>query len=273
MKTPRRYLVFSYALIIGAIIIFLFPIAWLVLSSLKPPADVLKITLPTDPTLQNYRDVLHQFPVGRYLANSLKLAVASTLISLMTGALAGYGLSHYRFKARMPLMLMTLLMRTIPGVALGIPLFWLFTRVGLKNTFLGITLAHTAIQLPLVIWIMLGFFEDIPRELSEAGQVDGCNRLTVLYHVVLPLAAPGMAVAAIFSFLTSWNNFDLSLMLNSAPQALTMPVGMSQMNLLYGIRWDSLSAASVMYIVPTILLALTLQRYIVRGLTAGAVKG
>jgi len=178
----------------------------------------------------------------------------------------------------------------VPGVALGVPLFWLFSRADLKNTFEGIVLAHTALQLPLTIWIMVGFLEDIPSELADAGLVDGdipseladaglvdgCNRLNVIYYVILPLAAPGLAVASIFAFLTSWNNFDLSLMLNSAPELLTMPVvpvGMSQMNLLYGIRWDSLSAASVMYIVPTIILALLLQRYIVRGLTAGAIKG
>jgi len=273
MRTQLRYRLLSYGIVIGAIVIFLFPIIWLVITSLKPPIDVLEVSLPTDPTLENYNRVLTQFPVDRYLANSLKLALASTGVSLATGALAGYGLSHYRFRVRNLILLLTLLMRTIPGVALGVPLFWLFTRIDLKNTFQGIVLAHTAIQLPLVIWIMLGFFEDIPRELSDAAQVDGCNRLNVLYYVILPLAAPGLAVAAIFSFLMSWNNFDLSLMLNSAPQSLTMPVGMSQMNLLYGIRWDSLSAASVMYIVPTIVLALLLQRYIVRGLTAGAVKG
>ena len=273
MRTRRRYLVLSYGLVIGSIIIFLFPIIWLVLSSLKSPAEVLTVSLPTRPTLQNYRYVLDQFPVLRYLRNSLSLAVVSTLVSLTTGSLAAYGLSAYRFSVRRFLLLFALVVRMLPGVALGVPLFWLFSRADLKNTFQGIVLAHTAIQLPLVIWIMVGFFEDIPAELADAGLVDGCNRLNVLYYVILPLAAPGLAVAAIFSFLTSWNNFDLSLMLNSAPDLLTMPVGMSQMNLLYGIRWDSLSAAAVMYIVPTIILALLLQRYIVRGLTAGAIKG
>jgi multiple sugar transport system permease protein len=120
---------------------------------------------------------------------------------------------------------------------------------------------------------MLGFFEDIPGELVDAGLVDGCSRLSVIWHVILPVAAPGMAVAAIFAFLVSWNNFDLSFTLASTPALLTMPVGMSQMNLLYGIRWDLLSAAASMYILPTIVLALVLQRYIVRGLTMGAVKG
>ncbi len=273
MKTRRHFLILSYVLVIGMILIFMFPIVWLILSSLKPPADVLVVSLPTKPTLQNYRNVLEQFPVMRYLLNSLRLAIVSTLLSITTGSLAAYGLSKYRFRLRQPLLVFTLVVRMVPGVALGVPLFWLFSRADLKNTFEGIVLAHTALQLPLTIWIMVGFLEDIPSELADAGLVDGCNRLNVIYYVILPLAAPGLAVASIFAFLTSWNNFDLSLMLNSAPELLTMPVGMSQMNLLYGIRWDSLSAASVMYIVPTIILALLLQRYIVRGLTAGAIKG
>lgn len=273
MKTRRPYLILSYVIVITTIILFLFPIAWLVISSLKPPAEVLQVSLPSRPTLQNYHNVLDQFPVGRYLRNSLQVAVVSTLVSLVTGSLAAYGLSKYRFRLRHPLLIFTLVVRMIPGVALGVPLFWLFTHADLKNTFQGIVLAHTALQLPLTIWIMVGFFEDIPSELTDAGLVDGCNRLSVIYYVILPLVAPGVAVAGIFAFLTSWNNFDLSLMLNSAPELLTMPVGMSQMNLLYGIRWDSLSAAAVMYIVPTIILALMLQRYIVRGLTAGAIKG
>jgi ABC-type glycerol-3-phosphate transport system permease component len=161
----------------------------------------------------------------------------------------------------------------LPAIAIGIPLFILFSRIRMTNTFAGLIIAHAAVQLPLVIWIMQGFLEDIPVELAEAGMVDGCNRLNVLYHILLPLATPGLAVAAIFAFLISWNDFGLSLILISTPDLLTMPVGMSNMNLMYGVRWDNLSAAAVMYIVPTIALALLLQRYIVRGLTMGAVKG
>jgi ABC-type glycerol-3-phosphate transport system permease component len=142
------------------------------------------------------------------------------------------------------------------------------------NNVFGLVLAHCAvIQIPLVIWIMHGFFQDIPVELSEAGLVDGCNRLSVLYHIILPLATPGLAVAAVFAFLFSWNDFGLALILVSTPGLLTMPVALSQMNLQYGVRWDNLSAAAVMYIIPTMIMALLLQRYITRGLTAGAVKG
>lgn len=274
MRLQRRLLLtFSYGLVIAAVLIFLFPIVWLIMGSLKPPADVLTVSLPTQPTLQNYQAILETFPVGRYLRNSLIVALGSTLLSLSAGALAAYGFTRYQFWARRPLLLFTLLMRMLPAIAVGIPLFLLFSRLRLTDTFHGLIMAHAAAQLPLVIWIMQGFLEDIPTELADAGLVDGCTRLSVLYHIILPLATPGLAVAAIFAFLISWNDFGLSLILVSTPDLLTMPVGMSHMNLLYGVRWDNLSAAAVMYIIPTIIIALLLQRYIVRGLTMGAVKG
>lgn len=271
---PRPYaLILSYVIVISATIIFLFPIVWLILSSLKPPAEVLTVSLPTEPTLRNYQEVLDTFPVGQYFQNSVIIAVSSTAISLTVGSLASYSLARYRSRIRRPLLLLTLLMRLLPGVALGIPLFYLFSSIQLTNTMQGLILAHTAVQLPLVIWIMLGFFEDLPSELLDAGFVDGCNRFNVIYHIVVPIITPGLAVASIFAFLISWNNFDLSLILAPTPRLVTMPVGMAQMNLLYGIRWDLMASAAVMYIVPTIMLALLLQRYIVRGLTLGAIKG
>jgi multiple sugar transport system permease protein len=273
MKTRPSNLIISYAIVLVATFLFLFPIAWLVLTSFKPSAEVLSVALPSRLTLENYQTVLETFPVGQYFVNSVAIAIGSTLISLVTGSLAAYSLSQYRFRVRMPILLMTLLMRLLPSVALGIPLFYLFSAVRLTNTMPGLILAHTAIQLPLVIWIMLGFFEDTPAELIQAGLVDGCNRFNVIYRIVLPIVTPGLAVAAIFSYLLSWNNLDLALILAPTPRLVTMPVGISNMNLLYGVRWDLMGAAAVMYIIPTILLALLLQRYIVRGLTLGAVKG
>lgn len=274
MKRRRNALVvLSYVLVIGASVVFLFPIAWLVLNSFKLPSEMLEISLPTQPTLVNYSNVLGTFPVGRYLRNSLFVALSSTFFSLMFGSLAAYGFTRYRFFGRRTMLVSTLLMRMLPAMAIGIPLFIMFSRLRMTNTFSGLIIAHVAVQLPLIIWIMLGFLEDIPVELAEAGMVDGCNRLTVLYRIILPLATPGLAVAAIFAFLVSWNDFGLALILISTPDLLTMPVGMANMNLMYGVRWDSLSTAAVMYIVPTVIMALLLQRYIVRGLTMGAVKG
>jgi multiple sugar transport system permease protein len=273
MTPGRSQLILSYIIVVTATLVFLFPIVWLVISSLKPPTEIFDIALPSRITFENYENVLNTFPIGRYLLNSMAIAIGSTLLSLCAGGIAAYALTFYRFKTRRPMLFVTLLMRLLPGVALGIPLFFLFSNVRLTNTLPGLMLAHTAIQLPLVIWIMLGFFEDTPQELIEAGLVDGCTRLSVIFRIVLPIITPGLAVASIFSFLLSWNNLDLSLILAPTPRLVTMPVGISQMNLVYGVRWDLMSAAAVMYIIPTIILALALQRYIVRGLTLGAVKG
>lgn len=275
MRRQRRLQVLiSYAVILAALAIFLFPIVWLVLGSLKPPADILVISLPTRPTLQNYAAVLDTYPVAQFLGNSLRVAFGSTLLSLALGSLAAYGLARYTFRGGRFILFFTLALRMLPAIAVTIPLYLLFARLQLTDTSLGLILAHAAVaQLPLVIWIMYSFFQDIPGELADAGLVDGCTRLTVLYHVILPLAAPGLAVAAVFAFLISWNDFGLALILVSTPDLLTMPVALSMMNLQYGVKWDSLSAAAVMYIVPTMLMALLLQRYITRGLTMGAVKG
>jgi multiple sugar transport system permease protein len=275
MKQRRRLmLLISYTIVLGALVVFLFPIVWLVIGSLKPPAEILEVGLPSQPTLQNYATVLDTFPIAQYLGNSLRVALLSTSLSLVVGSLAAYAFTRYRFRGSNLGLLFALALRMLPAIAVSIPLYLLFSRIGMVNNVFALVLAHAAvIQIPLVIWIMYGFFQDIPAELSEAGLVDGCNRLSVLYHIVLPLATPGLAVAAVFAFLFSWNDFGLALILVSTPGLLTMPVALSQMNLQYGVRWDNLSAAAVMYIIPTMIIALLLQRYITRGLTAGAVKG
>jgi multiple sugar transport system permease protein len=275
MRLQRRVtLVASYLIVLTALVIFLFPIIWLFLGSIKHPSQILEVSLPNPPTLQNYATILDSYPVARFLGNSLRVALLSTTISVLVGALAAYAFTRYRFPGSGAGLLFALGMRMLPAIAVSIPLYLLFSRIQLTNTTLGLVLAHCAIiQIPLVIWIMYGFFQDIPHELAEAGLVDGCNRLTVLYHIVFPLAAPGLAVAGVFAFLFSWNDFGLSLIMVSTSDLLTMPVALSQMNLQYGVRWDNLSAAAVMYIVPTMIMALLLQRYITRGLTAGAVKG
>lgn len=273
-KQRRATTLVSYTIVVAALVVFLFPIVWLVIGSLKPPSQIMSMGLPIPPTLENYATVLDTYPVAQFLGNSLRVALLSTVISLLVGSLAAYAFARYRFRGDQFGLLLALALRMLPAIAVSIPLYLLFSRIGLTDNTFGLVLAHCAIiQIPLVIWIMHGFFQDIPVELSEAGLVDGCTRLSVLYHIVLPLATPGLAVAAVFSFLFSWNDFGLALILVSTPDLLTMPVALSQMNLQYGVRWDNLSAAAIMYIVPTMIIALLLQRYITRGLTAGAVKG
>lgn len=274
-RTSRSQKVLAYLVVITAALVFVFPIAWLVLGSLKRPVDVLEISLPIPPTLTNYRAVLHTYPIVTFLRNSMIVAFGSTGIALVTGSFAAHGFARkqYAFVGSGLALLGILALRMLPGVALGIPLYLLFSRLGLIDSHFALILAHAAIQIPLVIWIMKGFFEEVPIEIEEASLVDGASRLRTLLRITLPLSAPGIAVTAILSFLFSWNDFGLALILSSSPDAQTMPVALSQMNMLYGIRWDLLSAAASMYIIPTLILALFLQRYIVRGLTMGSVKG
>ena len=158
--------------------VFVFPIAWLVLGSLKQPVDVLEVSLPTRPTLANYRTVLDTYPIARFLRNSVIVAFGSTAIALVTGSLAAYGFArrHYVFKGAALALLGILALRMLPGVALGIPLYLLFSELGLLDRHIALILAHAAIQIPLVIWIMKGFFEEVPIEIEEASLVDGASR-------------------------------------------------------------------------------------------------
>jgi ABC-type glycerol-3-phosphate transport system permease component len=154
-----------------------------------------------------------------------------------------------------------------------VPLFLIFSSLGLTNTFHGLILAHAVSALPLVVIIMLGYFSDFPKELVDAAYIDGCNRFNVIYLIVIPIVKPGLTVVSIFAFIVSWNNFDISLLLGYLPQYKTMPLGLAMMNTQYGILWNLIAAAGALYILPTIILAIALQRYVVRGLTAGAIKG
>ncbi|MGL4649054.1 MAG: carbohydrate ABC transporter permease, partial [Caldilineaceae bacterium] len=187
----------SYVVVIGALMIFLFPIVWMILGSLKTPSQMFEVSLPIPPTLENYRVVFDSYPIGRFLGNSLRVAFFSTTLSVFVGSLAAYALTRHRFRGSNAMLLGALGMRMLPGIAVSIPLYLLFSRIDLTNTTFGLVLAHCAIiQIPLVIWIMYGFLQDIPYELAEAGLVDGCTRFSVIWRIILPLAAPGLAVAA-----------------------------------------------------------------------------
>jgi len=282
LTTPRRRVrrsshalltALAYALLTLAAAVIAAPVVWLFLTSLKSPLELFSLSLPLHPSLDNYRSVLSSQPVAQYLRNSSIVAVCATIASVTIAVLTAYGFARYPYRGSRVLFMLVLVSRMAPAIALVIPLYLVFGKIGLLDTLLGLVIAHTAFALPFAIWLLEGFIRDVPRELDEAGLIDGCTRLSVLRHIMLPVVAPGIAVTGIFSFLLSWNDFLFSLIMTSTPAAETMPVGLSQMTLQYGVRWDQLSAAGMMYIVPTLVIAVVLQRYIVRGLTMGAVKG
>ena len=272
MRSEKYLVVISWITLGTALVIWLFPIIWFVLASLKTPKDMYDIA-SFNLSPYNFLRVFQNYPIGLYMRNSLILAFGSGVIAVTVGTLTAYGISHTKFRFKNPTTIFIFLVRLVPSMAVMVPLFLIFSSLGLTNTFHGLILAHAVSALPLVVIIMLGYFSDFPKELVDAAYIDGCNRFNVIYLIVIPIVKPGLTVVSIFAFIVSWNNFDISLLLGYLPQYKTMPLGLAMMNTQYGILWNLIAAAGALYILPTIILAIALQRYVVRGLTAGAIKG
>jgi len=250
---------------------FLFPFVWMVLSSLKTNVEVTAFP-PVwlfRPTLQNYVDVFAKNPFFSYMLNSTIIAVAAVGVGLLCGLPAAYTMARYR---QAKLGVLFLMLRILPGIAFLVPLFVIYRQLGMINTRAGIVLAHIIIVLPLVIWIMAGFFEDIPRELEEAAQIDGCTRVGTFVRIVLPLSRPGLVAASILSFIASWNNFIFVLILGGK-DTITLPMAVYSFVSFEDVNWGGLTAAATVITVPILVLSLLVQRYLAGGLTMGAVKG
>jgi len=250
---------------------FLFPFLWMVLSSLKTNVEV--TAFPPlwlfRPTFQNYVDVFAKNPFFSYMLNSTIIAVAAVAIGLLCGLPAAYTMARHR---QTTLGALFLILRILPGIAFLVPLFVIYRELGLINTLSGIVLAHIIIVLPLVIWIMAGFFQDIPRELEEAALIDGCTRVGTFVRIVLPLSKPGLVAAGILSFIASWNNFIFVLILGGK-DTVTLPMAVYSFVSFEDVNWGGLTAAATVITVPILVLSLIVQRYLVGGLTMGAVKG
>jgi multiple sugar transport system permease protein len=285
--------IFTYACLGFWMLFALFPIVWAYLSSLKMPQEI--FVLPPQfifrPTLHNYEVVLglsigtelegmteatagagvvSQFP--RYFLNSVIVSVGTTLLALVIGCSAAYSLARFRFAAKKYILLSIIFVRMIPSVVLVIPFFAVFQALGLIDTHLGLILAYLSFNLPFTIWMMRGFFVDIPVELEESAMIDGASRLQALLRIVLPLAAPGMAATAVFALLLSWNEFLFAVLLTSDNSKTLSPSILSYMTD-KAVLWGRLYAAGGMVLLPVLVFSLFVQKYIARGLTGGAVKG
>jgi len=260
-----------------AIMLFcLFPFYWLVNISLKTGADLSRSTLlPPDPSFDNYTSVLGNGDFTKALRNSAIVSVTTTVLSLIVGSFAGYALARLRFPRKFLLLAVILSISTFPPIAIAAPVFKLFTDVGLYNTYLALILPSLTFTLPLTIYILTSFFREIPKDLEEAALVDGATYFQAFRKVVIPLAAPGLATAGLLVFFFAWNEFLFAITLTSTPDARTVPAaiafftGSQQFEQPLG----TISAASVIVMIPLIVLVLVFQKRIVAGLTAGAVKG
>jgi multiple sugar transport system permease protein len=250
------------------------PIALVIANSFKTQFDIFSVppTIFFVPTLDNYVRALTSGDFGRYFANSLFVSIVSSLLSVGCGALAAYSLVSLRPRYSMLIADTLLLGKLVPAIAMLLPLFAIMNLTGLLGTFVGPILAHTAVNLPFVIWLVMGFIQDIPEDLESAAKIDGCTRMQIFSMIVTPLIMPGLAAAAILSMQYSWNELLFSLQLTNL-DTYTLPVGISKFVGSISVDWGKSSAAASMTMVPMILLGFFVQKHLAKGTVGGAVKG
>ncbi|WP_165423851.1 carbohydrate ABC transporter permease [Ktedonosporobacter rubrisoli] len=276
MSLQRRILLYAQWLALLVFLLWtLFPLYWLISTSLKENNEILTSPpslFPRHLSLAGYQYFFANFTA--FLFNSVVVTLGSTLIALVVGTLAAYSLSRFRFPKfifGLVWILILIIRMTIP-VAFIIPLYQILKGLGLYNTLLGLIIAYTLTSLPFVIWLMVSFFSEVPQEIDEMGLVDGGSYLKVFSRIVLPLVAPGLAASAIMAMLFTWNDLLFGLFLTANEQAMTLPVSIVSFITQYATLWSQLASGGVVAIVPMVILIMFIQRYLVHGLTAGAIK-
>jgi multiple sugar transport system permease protein len=273
MKTAARYVAAMVALAAA-----LAPIYWLVTISIKHDIDqfaVPPLWLHFQPTARHYLEIFGDGNLARSLWNSTFVATVSTVLAMLLGVPAAYGLERLRWPRdwSQKVGFWILSTRMLPPIVTIVPLFLMMRGVGLLNSRLGLVLIYTAFNLPFVVWMMQGFFREVPPELEEAALMDGDSRMGALVRVVLPVARPGLAATAVFCLIVAWNEFLFALILTQTAASTTLPVAIASRVTQYEIKWGAMSAAGVVAMVPVLVFAGLAQRYLVRGLSLGAVKG
>ncbi|MBI5653272.1 MAG: carbohydrate ABC transporter permease [Chloroflexi bacterium] len=251
-----------------AIFVFL----WMLSLSLKYEIDNIAyppIFIPNPPTLDNYAKIFRESNYLLYTYNSVIVSGAATLIALLVGVPAGYGIAKGK---RQGLGMLIMVARITPGLSYLIPLFMLFRLIGISGSLLALTISHLVLTIPMVVWVMISFFEDMHPELEEAALTDGCNIWQAFYRVAMPIARPGIAVAAILAFIQSWNNFLFGVVI-AGRETRTLPVAVFNAMTFEQLSWGPVAAAALVVTLPSLLLTIFVQRDIVTGLAAGSVKG
>ncbi len=264
-----------------AMTVICLPGLWIVLASFRPTVEIMAkppVWIPQDLSLDAYIAMFSGIgqggiPVIEYFRNSLIVSITSTVVSLAIGMAGGYAFARYRFKGKSGIFLGLMLTRTVPGIALSLPLFFVYSKLGIIDSHFGLILAYVALNVPFTIWLIDGFFRQVPKDLAEAAQIDGCTRWQAFWQVEFPLAGPGIASAGIFAFLTSWNEFALASQLTRSVTSKTLPVGLLDYTAEFTIDWRGMCALAVVMIIPALVLTFIVQKHLVSGLTSGAVKG
>jgi multiple sugar transport system permease protein len=281
MAKSRGYTVFIHLAAIGTMLVILAPFAYLLYASLIGQSDLLARPMrwwPEHWTLSRYREI---FGSGQNVAtgfrssmiNSFVVALSTTVVSLVIGTLGGYALARLRFPLRRFTLLSFLVTYMLPPIALLIPLYLLVSRFGLLDTKLGLVIVYCSLATPFSLWTMSNFLGALPADLEEAARVDGCSRLGALFRVILPLARPGIVATGLFGFLLCWDEFMYALIFTSTPAAKTIPVAIAEFTGRNAVDFGLIAAGGILASLPPVLLTLGFQRYLIEGLSAGAVKG
>ena len=281
-RIPRRALLYAAVLLIAVWV--LAPYAWLIISSISTKIDLLGVPLkwlPPRPTLENYRSLFAGSEsalsqgmsfFSRSMLNSLAITFSSMGVCMVLGVLTAYAVARLVFPGRRLSLILLMGSYMMPPIAIVIPGYIILKSLGLLDTQFGLVLVNVTFILPLVVWIMRGFFLSIPLELEEAARIDGSSRMGALFRIILPLSVPGLVSAGVFCFIASWNEY-LYAFLYTSMQARTLPVLIGEFTTKVGTDYLKMAAAGVVASTPPVLLALVFQRFLIRGLTEGAVKG
>ena len=272
MTRPARLI--SDGLILLALLVYAVPFFWQLLTSFKPEAELLRVPplLPTRLTLEHYRVVFEQSLIPRALANSLGIATITTGLALLLGVPAAYAIARLPVPGKNLLLLAIVGSTAFPQIATVSPLYLILRALGLRDSWLALVLAHTSFALPLTIWLLAGFIREIPAALEESAAVDGASTTQTLARIVLPLMAPGLASTALLTFLFSWNEFLFAYTFTASEASRTVPVALALFPGVFEVPWGDIAAASMLASLPPVVIVLALQRHLIRGLLAGAIR-
>jgi arabinogalactan oligomer/maltooligosaccharide transport system permease protein len=275
MKEPLRITLLRHAVLLLFVAISLYPVLNVVSISLRP-GDRLRSTdlaiIPPDWTFESYVKLFTEQPFLRWLGNSLVVSGVVTLTGVALASTAGYAFSRFRFIGRKATMLAILTTQMFPATMLLLPLYVLIAKLGLVDTWLGLMVFYTATALPFCVWQMKGFYDTIPSSLEEAARIDGCSRAQAFWHVVLPLATPGLVITALFSFMTAWSEYIVAAQVMQDESMFTLPLGIKGFQASLSSQWGLYAAASILVSIPVVAVFLAFSKYLVNGLTVGSVK-
>jgi len=264
-----------FLILVIMVTLFMGPLVWQLLTALKPETALSSLPplFPQEPTLEHFYSIFTDHPFLKIIGNSLIIASATTLLSLLLGSLAAFALAWIGFKGKGLLLFIALAISMFPPISIVSPLYLLVRALDLRDTWWALIIVHTTFSLPLTLWILTSFFRDIPGEIYKAALMDGCSPFQAFFRILLPLSAPGLAAAAILVFIFSWNEFLFALSFTTTEASRTIPVGIALFPGLHEIPYGDIAAASITVTLPIILIVFLFQKKIVAGITAGSVKG